>query len=113
MRARNYCAHRNTRDHWTLRCMNRCPDLVVCLKRDLQCLRPETLNVLFRCGVFSTYLRTSSQKSSSLRSPSEVSLRSSWLSRVRSGSSRIRRKVHSTGSSSGEPPQHPFAESHV
>ncbi|GFT00008.1 hypothetical protein TNCV_4196811 [Trichonephila clavipes] len=41
MRARNYCAHHNTRDHWTLRCMNRCPDLVVCLKRDLQCLRPE------------------------------------------------------------------------
>ncbi|GFS99343.1 hypothetical protein TNCV_1601521 [Trichonephila clavipes] len=42
MRARNYCAHHNTRDHWTLRCMNRCADLVaVCLKRDLQCLRPE------------------------------------------------------------------------
>ncbi|GFT88447.1 hypothetical protein TNCV_262481 [Trichonephila clavipes] len=39
MRARN-CAHHNTLDHWTLRCMNRCPDLVVCLKRDLQCLRP-------------------------------------------------------------------------
>ncbi|GFR32407.1 g_PROTEIN_RECEP_F1_2 domain-containing protein [Trichonephila clavata] len=73
----------------------------------------ETLNVLFRCDVFSTLLRTSSQKSSSLRSPSEVSLRSSWLSRVRSGSSRIRRKAHSTGSSSSEPPQHHFAESHV
>ncbi|GFX12279.1 hypothetical protein TNCV_63251 [Trichonephila clavipes] len=41
MRARNYCAHHNTRYHWTLRCMNRCPDLVVCLNRDLQCLRPE------------------------------------------------------------------------
>ncbi|GFW55560.1 hypothetical protein TNCV_119441 [Trichonephila clavipes] len=41
MRARNYCACHNTRDHWTLRCMNRCPNLVVCLKRDLQCLRPE------------------------------------------------------------------------
>ncbi|GFV42813.1 hypothetical protein TNCV_841671 [Trichonephila clavipes] len=27
MKARNYCAHHNTRDHWTLRCMNRCPDL--------------------------------------------------------------------------------------
>ncbi|GFS70894.1 hypothetical protein TNCV_2719761 [Trichonephila clavipes] len=35
MRARNYCAHHNTRYHWTLRCMNRCPDLVVCLNRDL------------------------------------------------------------------------------
>ncbi|GFW48615.1 hypothetical protein TNCV_4241961 [Trichonephila clavipes] len=46
MRARNYCAHHNTRDHWTLRCMNRCPDLVVCLKRDLQCLRPESSLVL-------------------------------------------------------------------
>ncbi|GFU63952.1 putative transposable element [Trichonephila clavipes] len=46
MRARNHCAHHNTRDHWTLRCMNRCPDLVVCLKRDLQCLRPEASLVL-------------------------------------------------------------------
>ncbi|GFW36423.1 uncharacterized protein TNCV_3713411 [Trichonephila clavipes] len=46
MRARNYCAHHNTRDHWMLRCMNRCPDLVVCLKRDLQCLRPEASLVL-------------------------------------------------------------------
>ncbi|GFU31493.1 hypothetical protein TNCV_3539131 [Trichonephila clavipes] len=39
MRARNYYAHPNIRDHCALRCMNRCPDLVVCLKRDLQCLR--------------------------------------------------------------------------
>ncbi|GFT32154.1 hypothetical protein TNCV_428021 [Trichonephila clavipes] len=46
MRARNYYAHHNTRDHWTLRCKNRCPDLVVCLKRDLQCLRPEASLVL-------------------------------------------------------------------
>ncbi|GFX60953.1 hypothetical protein TNCV_1897131 [Trichonephila clavipes] len=46
MRARNYCAHHNTLDHLTLRCMNRCPDLVVCLKRDLQCLRPEASLVL-------------------------------------------------------------------
>ncbi|GFV90395.1 hypothetical protein TNCV_935271 [Trichonephila clavipes] len=46
MRARNYCAHHNRRDHWTLRCMNRCPDLVVCLKRYLQCLRPEASLVL-------------------------------------------------------------------
>ncbi|GFX43864.1 uncharacterized protein TNCV_4111431 [Trichonephila clavipes] len=46
MRARNYGAHHNTRDHWMLRCMNRCSDLVVCLKRDLQCLRPEASLVL-------------------------------------------------------------------
>ncbi|GFV14663.1 hypothetical protein TNCV_2586361 [Trichonephila clavipes] len=46
MRAMNYCAHPNTRDHWTLRRMNRCPDLVVCLKRDLQCLRPQASLVL-------------------------------------------------------------------
>ncbi|GFU90269.1 hypothetical protein TNCV_4646181 [Trichonephila clavipes] len=39
MRARNYYVHPNIRDHWALRYMNRCPDLVVCLKRDLQCLR--------------------------------------------------------------------------
>ncbi|GFW61430.1 hypothetical protein TNCV_346781 [Trichonephila clavipes] len=46
MRARNYYAHPNMRDHWALRCMNRCPDLVVCLKRDLQCLRPQASLVL-------------------------------------------------------------------
>ncbi|GFU59436.1 hypothetical protein TNCV_2299831 [Trichonephila clavipes] len=46
MRARNYYAHPNIRDHWVLRCMNRCPDLVVCLKRDLQCLRPQVNLVL-------------------------------------------------------------------
>ncbi|GFS70310.1 uncharacterized protein TNCV_2012252 [Trichonephila clavipes] len=46
MRARNYYAHPNIRDHWALRCMNRSPDLVVCLKRDLQCLRPQASLVL-------------------------------------------------------------------
>ncbi|GFT31320.1 uncharacterized protein TNCV_607671 [Trichonephila clavipes] len=46
MKARNYCAHPNILDHWKLRCMNRCPDLVVCLKRDLQCLRPQASLVL-------------------------------------------------------------------
>ncbi|GFV33035.1 hypothetical protein TNCV_291731 [Trichonephila clavipes] len=52
MSARNYCAHHNTRDHWMLRCMNRCPDLVVCLKRDLQCLRPEeSLVLIYRPNV--------------------------------------------------------------
>ncbi|GFT93137.1 hypothetical protein TNCV_2430371 [Trichonephila clavipes] len=37
----NYYAHLNIRDHWVLRCMNRCSDLVVCPKRDIQCLRPQ------------------------------------------------------------------------
>ncbi|GFU15426.1 hypothetical protein TNCV_2700251 [Trichonephila clavipes] len=46
MRARNYCAHHNTRDHWALRCMNRCPELMVCLKKDLQCLRLQASFVL-------------------------------------------------------------------
>ncbi|GFX98137.1 hypothetical protein TNCV_4907821 [Trichonephila clavipes] len=46
MRARNYYAHPNIRDHRALRCMSRCPDLVVCLKRDLQCLRPQASLVL-------------------------------------------------------------------
>ncbi|GFW03953.1 DUF1758 domain-containing protein [Trichonephila clavipes] len=46
MRARNYYAHPNIRDHWALRCMNRCPDLGVCLKRDLQCLRPQASLIL-------------------------------------------------------------------
>ncbi|GFX03073.1 hypothetical protein TNCV_4288561 [Trichonephila clavipes] len=34
MRAKTYSAHRNILDHWTLRCMRRCPDQVVSLKRD-------------------------------------------------------------------------------
>ncbi|GFU86737.1 hypothetical protein TNCV_1293971 [Trichonephila clavipes] len=46
MRARNYYAYPNIRDHWALRCMNICPDLVVCLKRDLQCLRRQASLVL-------------------------------------------------------------------
>ncbi|GFW96102.1 uncharacterized protein TNCV_958151 [Trichonephila clavipes] len=46
MRARNYYAHPNIRDHSGLWCMNRCPDLVVCLKRELQCLRPQASLVL-------------------------------------------------------------------
>ncbi|GFT56497.1 hypothetical protein TNCV_416501 [Trichonephila clavipes] len=41
MMAKNYYAHLNIRDNWALRCMNTCPDLVVCLKSDLQCLRPQ------------------------------------------------------------------------
>ncbi|GFU08809.1 hypothetical protein TNCV_991531 [Trichonephila clavipes] len=46
MRARNYYAHPNIRDHWALRCMNRCSDMVVCLTRGLQRLRPQASLVL-------------------------------------------------------------------
>ncbi|GFV81331.1 integrase catalytic domain-containing protein [Trichonephila clavipes] len=42
MRARTYYAHPSIRDHWVLRCMSRCPDQVVSLKRDPQCLSPRT-----------------------------------------------------------------------
>ncbi|GFW57768.1 hypothetical protein TNCV_2926871 [Trichonephila clavipes] len=41
MRASAYCAHLSIRDHWALRCMSRCPDQVVSLKRDHQCSRPQ------------------------------------------------------------------------
>ncbi|GFY06161.1 uncharacterized protein TNCV_3108401 [Trichonephila clavipes] len=41
MRARVYGAHPSIRDHWTLRCKSRCPDQVVSLKRDPQCLSPQ------------------------------------------------------------------------
>ncbi|GFS79289.1 hypothetical protein TNCV_4409451 [Trichonephila clavipes] len=44
MKARAYCAHPSIRDHWGLRCMSRCPDQVVSLKRDHQCLSPQALN---------------------------------------------------------------------
>ncbi|GFU70582.1 hypothetical protein TNCV_2971421 [Trichonephila clavipes] len=39
MRTRTYCAHPSMRDHWTLRCMKRCPDQVVSLKRNPQCFK--------------------------------------------------------------------------
>ncbi|GFU13852.1 uncharacterized protein TNCV_940381 [Trichonephila clavipes] len=39
MRAKVYCAHPSIRDHWALRCMSRCPDRVVSLKRDLPVLK--------------------------------------------------------------------------
>ncbi|GFT99028.1 uncharacterized protein TNCV_3794061 [Trichonephila clavipes] len=39
MKARAYCAHPSIRDHWALRCMSRCPDQVVSLKRDLECFK--------------------------------------------------------------------------
>ncbi|GFW78552.1 hypothetical protein TNCV_2243521 [Trichonephila clavipes] len=34
MKARSYCAHPRLRDHWGQRCMSRCPDQVVSLKRN-------------------------------------------------------------------------------
>ncbi|GFW78627.1 uncharacterized protein TNCV_4260501 [Trichonephila clavipes] len=46
IRARAHCAHPRKRDHWALRCMNRCPDQVVSLKRDPQCLSPQASLVL-------------------------------------------------------------------
>ncbi|GFW28016.1 hypothetical protein TNCV_768961 [Trichonephila clavipes] len=46
MRARAYCGHPSIRDHWALRTMSRCPDQVVSLKRDPQCLSPQTSLVL-------------------------------------------------------------------
>ncbi|GFX38241.1 gamma-aminobutyric acid type B receptor subunit 1 [Trichonephila clavipes] len=46
MRARAYCAHPSIRDHWVMRCRSRCPDQMVCLKRDPQCLSPQASLVL-------------------------------------------------------------------
>ncbi|GFW55933.1 uncharacterized protein TNCV_4390741 [Trichonephila clavipes] len=41
MRANGYCAHQSIRDYWALRSLSRCPDQVVSLKRDPQCLSPQ------------------------------------------------------------------------
>ncbi|GFX78096.1 hypothetical protein TNCV_972501 [Trichonephila clavipes] len=46
MRARAHCAHPCIRDHWMQRCIRRCPDHVVSLKRDPQCLSPQADLVL-------------------------------------------------------------------
>ncbi|GFX33861.1 uncharacterized protein TNCV_3962701 [Trichonephila clavipes] len=46
MRVRAYCAHPSIRDHWVLRCRSRCPDQMVSLKRDSQCLSPQASLVL-------------------------------------------------------------------
>ncbi|GFV54371.1 hypothetical protein TNCV_4517681 [Trichonephila clavipes] len=46
MRARAYCAHPSIRGHWTLRCMSRCPDQVVSLKRGPQCISSQASLVL-------------------------------------------------------------------
>ncbi|GFX35505.1 hypothetical protein TNCV_103121 [Trichonephila clavipes] len=45
MRARAYCAHSSTHDHWALRCMSRCLNQVVSPKRDSQCLSPQASSV--------------------------------------------------------------------
>ncbi|GFW99831.1 hypothetical protein TNCV_3420601 [Trichonephila clavipes] len=46
MRVRAYCTHPGIRDHWALRCMSRCPDQVISLKRDTQCLSSQASLVL-------------------------------------------------------------------
>ncbi|GFT23391.1 transposase [Trichonephila clavipes] len=57
MRARAYCAHPSIRDHWALRCMSRCPDQVVSLKRDPQCLSPQaSLVLIYRPAALSSDL---------------------------------------------------------
>ncbi|GFW53711.1 RNA-directed DNA polymerase from mobile element jockey [Trichonephila clavipes] len=48
MRDRAYSAHNSIRDHRALRCMSRCPDRVVSLKQDLQCLSHQASLVLIR-----------------------------------------------------------------
>ncbi|GFW61367.1 uncharacterized protein TNCV_4136851 [Trichonephila clavipes] len=44
MRVRAYSAHPSIRDQWALRSMSRCPDQMVSLKRDSQCLSPRKLS---------------------------------------------------------------------
>ncbi|GFW09334.1 hypothetical protein TNCV_4276621 [Trichonephila clavipes] len=46
MRARAYCAHPSTLDHWRRRCMSSCPDQVVILRRGPQCLSPQASLIL-------------------------------------------------------------------
>ncbi|GFT32604.1 hypothetical protein TNCV_3145521 [Trichonephila clavipes] len=41
MRTRAYCVHLSIRDHWALKCMSRCPNQVVSLKRNPQCFSPQ------------------------------------------------------------------------
>ncbi|GFX18116.1 hypothetical protein TNCV_1577951 [Trichonephila clavipes] len=42
IRVKAYCAHPSIRDHWALRCISRYPDQVFRLKRNSQCLSPQT-----------------------------------------------------------------------
>ncbi|GFS75823.1 hypothetical protein TNCV_4665001 [Trichonephila clavipes] len=46
MRAKAYCAHLSIRNHWTLRCMSRCSDQVVSLKRKPPVFSPQASLVL-------------------------------------------------------------------
>ncbi|GFV49833.1 hypothetical protein TNCV_1391151 [Trichonephila clavipes] len=49
MSATAYFAHPSIRDHWAMRCMSRCPDQVVSLKPDPQCLSAqESLVLIYR-----------------------------------------------------------------
>ncbi|GFT93369.1 uncharacterized protein TNCV_337351 [Trichonephila clavipes] len=41
MRAKVHFAHPSIRDHWVLKCLSRCLDQMVSLKRDPQCLSPQ------------------------------------------------------------------------
>ncbi|GFW52587.1 hypothetical protein TNCV_405151 [Trichonephila clavipes] len=43
MRVKAYCAHLSKRDHWALRC----PDQVISLKRNQQCLVPKKARYSF------------------------------------------------------------------
>ncbi|GFX20509.1 piggyBac transposable element-derived protein 4 [Trichonephila clavipes] len=61
MRARADCNPPSIRDHWALRCMSRCLDQVVSLKRDPQCLSPQA-----RLG---THLSTHCSKDERLNRP--------------------------------------------
>ncbi|GFV18068.1 hypothetical protein TNCV_168721 [Trichonephila clavipes] len=58
IRARDDCAHLSICDHWALRCMSRCLDQVVSLKRNPQCFSPQaSLGV-----ILSTHLRWKEKK---------------------------------------------------
>ncbi|GFW97090.1 cAMP-specific 3',5'-cyclic phosphodiesterase 7B [Trichonephila clavipes] len=66
MRTRAYCAHSSIRDHWALRCMSRCPDQVIHLKLDPQCLSPKAnLELIYR----STAVGTKALKCADLCNP--------------------------------------------
>ncbi|GFW17547.1 hypothetical protein TNCV_2651051 [Trichonephila clavipes] len=62
----------NIRDHWVLRCMSSCPDQVVNLKRDPQCLSPqESLCVWWWCVWCGTHLSTHSSRDERLSQPGQ------------------------------------------
>ncbi|GFT92414.1 hypothetical protein TNCV_3084181 [Trichonephila clavipes] len=65
MRARNYCAHHNTRDHWTLRCMNRCPGICGLSEERPSVFKPEASLVL----IYRPNVAGMKKAESTLRSP--------------------------------------------